>query len=65
MGAEKMYVWKQQKGKTNIKCMQEYVLLVCSHDKTLKNTLEQVLNGTLTEIKYKSKNINESSGGAL
>jgi hypothetical protein len=40
--------------------------LVCEHDKSLLNTLEQVLNGTLTEIKYKSKgNINDSPGGAL
>ena len=66
MAFEKYYAWSQQKGKSALKCKQEYVLLVCQHDKSLKNTLEQVLNGTLTEIKYKSKGgINDSPGGAL
>ena len=40
MAFEKYYAWKQQKGKSAIKCKQEYILLVCQHEKALKNTLD-------------------------
>ena len=43
----------------------EYIILIARHSDELRKTLEQVLDGTLTEINYKSNRIDESSGGAL
>lgn len=62
---QKYHAWNQQKGKSQMKCMQEYVLLICAYSPELATTLEQVLNGSLTQINYKSKNINDNPGGAL
>jgi hypothetical protein len=66
MTREKFSAWTQQKGKSKIQCKQEYIILISRHSQQVQSTLEQVLDGTMTEVNYKKGiDIDESPGGAL
>ena len=45
-------MWLQQKGKDEIQCMKEYIMLIAKFDKYTESVLKQVLDETLKEIKF-------------
>ena len=66
----KVKAWLRQRGKSREAAMAEYVALVSLHSSKVKVTCDKILDGTIRDFNYKSKNadvnkINESSGGAL
>ena len=62
----KFEAWKNQRGKSELRCKKEYILLIAEYSSQVNATLVGVLNGTIKELNYKVKDkIAESTGGAL
>ena len=65
MDIVKYRVWKQQKDKSELECKKEYILLISEFSKSVNGTLEGIMSGKIDKLNYKSKNLANSTGGAL
>ena len=54
---DKYKMWLQQKGKPEIQCMKEYIVLISQHDVYTQQILEQVIDGRLKEIKFQGEDL--------